>query len=727
VLILALLLLIGLMLAVCLFTATSPLEKAAYALLFALTAVPFVVINFAVLTARPIGPSTVFVTAALAFAALAWPTVRRLRQFARPKLTAGEIVAAGVALAVAVFSWFYYTNSEFLLSLASYLQRGEAKCFYMLTFKLLAALNPDGPLPLKQIYGIISTPGNAMFTATLVPALGEQTFRVLYAFFQLALFLFTYLLVVNWTGRVWLGLAAALFATLNPYALSVEVLDRNNMALALSAALFYTVFRFPTKTLLHGLLWGVTAGVGLRFLPLTFALPILVCYGLEKARPKAYAFFLLGFAVAFPFNIPHLFDNGFASIGEATPPWTLLGQALAGQWRTPFAPYPNYLLYPINALNHFGYLLAALIVLGLVEMARTERRRLLLLGLLFLPTYVVLAAQRNWLEQDKLRILLTAFLPLAVWAAYGLRALADRKRLAWNVGTLAITAIALFGSMQLLKNYATPVETGTYDRKLLYQRDTAEYHHFYRRAFAAVPWTPHYGRLWFKLDLSRKAEEERNVRSTLFASDGTTPPTTNARVNDWFAARPAQRIVERPYGATFKNLRLDLEKLVTQPDAAVSLVEAAPDVFVDLENKKDLLDFYFKAAPVTWQKEKLPLAVMIGKPELASLRELYLDLNAFVGFGRDEDGFERVNVVNLMLKPERRDAGLRTGLTALPQFDERPEIILRVPTDITVIVRNWLIDGENGSPHRIDSWRIRFTPDGQPRADFFYLEPESYL
>ena len=65
--------------------------------------------------------------------------------------------------------------------LASYLQRGEAECFYMQTFSFVPGLNPDlnGP-QVWEAYNIISTPGNTLFTTTFMAVFGLHSFLCFY-------------------------------------------------------------------------------------------------------------------------------------------------------------------------------------------------------------------------------------------------------------------------------------------------------------------------------------------------------------------------------------------------------------------------------------------------------------------------------------------------------------------------------------------------------------------
>ena len=75
--------------------------------------------------------------------------------------------------------------------------------------------------------------------------------------------------------------------------------------------------------------------------------------------------------------------------------------------------------------------------------------------------------------------------------------------------------------------------------------------------------------------------------------------------------------------------------------------------------------------------------------------ELMIDLNAFVGFGADTYGFEQVNAVHF-LHPSRRRTATRQPLLALPQQDPSPLLRLKVPSDVRILVRNWLVDLRDG-------------------------------
>lgn len=724
--ILILLLIVGFFLSTYLIREASPVERVAYTLLGAVTVVPFLAINVALAGSLYITRELLLGISVGLLLLLSVHAYHYLRGIKPPKVERRQWIVLAAGALVGVGSAFYYSNAEVLYALGSYLQTGKSGCFTMQTFKLVQGLNPGRDAgQVREIYSIISTPGNALFTGSLMPVLGTHTFHFLYVLFQLNLFFFIYLLLRPWTGRLWILLGVALFAVANPYVLSVEILDRNAMALSLGAALLHTLFKYPDKALLHGALLGVTAGTGLRFLPLCLWVPLLLQYAARRARWQGYALAGAAFAVVFAFNLPHLQYHGFHSMGEARPFYELFFTALWDQPRTPFVPFPNFSYYLVHLLSCWGFLAAALVLFGAALTLARHRLRFVQLTLIFAVPYLVLVAQPDWLEMDKARILICSLLPLLLLAGIGLSTLAERiNKLKFNLGYIAAVAVVIAIYLMMIRVEGVP-DPGTYTRKPVYQRETGRYMDFYRGQFASANLLPDYGRLFFKTDLKRKGRADRIITARLFGPGG-----SQAGANKWVEAwlppaknhPPAKKVLSTRY----VNLSIDLERLVRSPHQSVAVLQEAGETFLDLEKKKDLLDIYYKAVDVSWMKQELPLVIMPDKPELALLGELYLDLNAFAGLGRDADGFERVNIISYRVLPGKRAQGLASSMTALPQQDRKPLVVLRVPEDITVVVRNWVVNASEGVPYRVDAWRITLC-QGKPRVEFFCQEPESYL
>jgi len=716
--------LVGYLLAARLFRDTGLLERLAWTVLFSMVVVQWVVFNISVMGDVYITGTVVGISGLCVLALLVLHAWRHPVRLSLPAPDTRQVTVLAATAAVSVFAAMYYTNAEFLLSLPTYFATAETKCFYMQTFKVVGDLNPAvAPQAIQDMYGVISTPGNALFTAGLMPGLGIHTFHVLYVAFNALVFLFTYLLLRRWTGRHLVPLVVALFAVFNPCALSIEVLDRNFIALALSAALLYACVAHRDRVILHGFLFGIAAGTGLRFLPLTLALPVALLYRSNGRGWASYVLFLATAAGVFAFNIPHLEHHGFHSLGETQGLWGLFLAALDGLPRTPLMPYPNAVLYLLNGLGFLGFLVGALVLTGALDTWRAHPRRFASMVLIVAPTYLVLSLQRDWIEGDKLRILLWVFLPVMVFLASGLRATFRLSGIGRNLATFALSLALVIGVHAGLGQVETRADTGTYQRKPRYQTEAPAYVDFLKRHFRQAGLLPDYGRLFQKGDLARKDRARRIVQETLFGGEGRSMAWTDRWLSPDGQPGPAPRQPD----ARFVDLRIDLEKLVTDPDRAVALGKGPADRFVDLEDEDHLLDVYHKQIRVSWQPEPLPVTVLTGKPEYGILGELDVDLNAFISFGPDEDGFERVNLVPYHVVESRRPEAVRTAMTALPQSDREPVVVLRVPLDTRILIRNWLLDAVSNVPFRVDGWAIALDGAGRPQVRFYPFEPESYL
>ncbi|MDP7113178.1 MAG: hypothetical protein QGH45_14490, partial [Myxococcota bacterium] len=495
-------------------------ERLGYALILAVGAPPLVTSILALGLSR-------HVTAGLAwgvmlgllalFAALHGAT--RLRHLRLPRPGADDALVAILTVAVGAAAAVHYTDAELLLNLAAYLDTGEAKCFYMQTFELTAGLaaGAAGPRP-ELFFDIINTPGNTLFTAGLMPVLGLHTFRILYVALAVALFLFVRLLAAELTGRRGIATAVALFAVANPYTLSIEVLDRNLIALALSAVLWHAVRVQPRSHLLHGLIFGALAGSGLRFLPVIHLAPLLAMYAAGRARPRGYLTFGGAALAVAAINLPHLARHGLHSLGESEPLWRLVLVAITEHSRTPFLPYPNAELYALNLLGHLGLAVAAAVLVGAVVAWRRDRALAASLVWIVAVPFVVLACQRDWLEGEKLRILLCGGLAWILWLALGLDHLFRRGRPGRRLAA-ATAALAAVGGIWLgLAHVDARADIETYVRKPLYQTETPAYVTQLREAFAPLTLLPGYHRPFLKLQYPRKRQVARSIRANLFGA-----------------------------------------------------------------------------------------------------------------------------------------------------------------------------------------------------------------
>lgn len=719
------------------------LERMGSAVFFTLAVVPFLVLNLALASNSYITEGLITRTAI--FTILLFGLLSFLKS--RKKIQAKgippahnlkeEITVLIILMLVSLFSLLYYSNSEFILSLGSYLLKGDASCFAMQTLRTSPLLNPEflaSGLRYK-FYDIICIPGNTLFTASLLPVFKLESFRAAYLLFNGMLFLFTYLLTRRLVGKQSIALIVAAFAVFNPYILSVEVLDRNIMSLALSAFMFYLLIEHKNKPLLQGLVFGLLSGTGLRFLPLLFCLPIFMLYHRQGKRPRDYLIFILGFAVTFAFNIPHLFYHGFSSLKEDASSLSLFIEAYTSWKRTPFLPLPNLLFYLVNILNFWGCLVCGIILFGAANLLKKDRTLFIISLCMFLPILLVLSWQRSWVEGDKYRIIIEAFLPLFIFLAYGIKNIFVKRYSLKKSSVLFICLLLPFIFLGLLNIADFQADDAFYLRRRLYQRESREYHLLAKNLILRPGILPNYERLSSKLDLKRKRIDEKLTFRSLFLRQEL-PGALKFRLfySGWreyfanprclYAALPEKR--NAPAG-DYVYLEIDFAQLVKEARSGVKVLKDADIAALDLENEDGLFDVYYSPLSVPWQENILPVCILLNKDNLQYLKELSIELNAFVSAGKDDNGFDIVNSVNYQLNPGLFETALRTGLRAFPLYAEENKMIFRVPRDMKIIIKNWLINGENGAPYKLDSWRIEIKANGKCQAAFFYNEPESYL
>jgi hypothetical protein len=693
------------------------LERVAYALLFTLAAVPLVAYQAALALPAFLSQGLLAAVSALFLLGLAWPSWKAGRALLPPRPEPWELGVLTLGLGLAGFTWLHHNDAELWLSLGSYLQTDKAKCFYMQTLSFVPELNAGrDPGMVRRAYEIISTPGNSLFTASWMAVLGPWTFKALQSAFHLLLFLFGTLLLQRWTGARVLAVVVSGFAVLNPYTTWIEVLDRNVYVLAASPALLYTVLVHRERALLHGLMLGLIGGLGLRFLPLLFASSIALLY-LEQRQPwRRWLLMAAGVVLAFAFELPHLQHHGFHSMGEA--------QALPGLLtglRTPLLPYATGVYTLLFALSKLGWILAAVALYGAGCLLRERRALGVALSLMVLLPLVVLAGQRDWIEHDKSRIFVMSLWPVLCFVAWGGKAMLTRQGWGRRTLWLAASLTAVIGLDRGLRQTRAEVDLASLDRKPVYQSESEAYLSLLRSAFAPVGPLPR----WLLADKARWAHKRAKAQLVAAAmiSDGSNP-----WIARWFPdALPQAPEPLGPEGDPgWLELSVDLERLVTDPERAVSFGPTEQRRLVDYATPERLFDIHHKEVDVSWQAQPLPVTVLAQRPDIQALREVYLNLNAFSTLERDELGFQKVNLVSHSVLPTLRQAGLATAMTALPWSQREPVVHLRIPADMRVVVRNWVVNTAEGVPHRIDGWIIE--RDGErPRVRFFYGEPESYL
>lgn len=221
---------------------TSLLERIGLTLFLWLSVVPFVNINCVFFNGKYISNSLTILNSILVIIFLGC-----LIFYSRGKNKLDKSIPWGVsktdftvliiAVLTAIIMLYYHSNKEFLFSLGVYFKETGVECFFKETFRTSIDLNPQRILALKT-YEINCAPANILPTSIFLPIFKFYSFKIAYVLFIFLIFIFTYLLINKLNRSKFIGLLTAIFAILNPYMLSVEVLHRNVMALAVSGILF---------------------------------------------------------------------------------------------------------------------------------------------------------------------------------------------------------------------------------------------------------------------------------------------------------------------------------------------------------------------------------------------------------------------------------------------------------------------------------------------------------
>jgi len=469
-------------------------------------------------------------------------------------------------------------------------------------------------------------------------------------------------------------------------------------------------------------------------LPLTFALPILLHYGLRRAPAKAYPLFLLGGALTWAFNIPHLSHHGLHALNPHANLASSLITAFTAVPRTPFLPYPNFVFYFMKSVHALGLAGAALALVGAVQLLRRDWKLLLTMVLFILPTYGVLAAQLEWIEGDKPRIFLTVWMPLMILLGAGLDATMRRAEWRRNLAVSAAATLTVGLVFLGLGKVHGQLEHSIYEQGLIYQRESPAFAQHQREHFGHLPLLPDYSQLTRKLHLGRKRAEQNLVAHTLFAN----PVPGTAPLNPWVEHAIQPATIPEPANPELSDryvaFALDPELLLGSGQGAVTLLAQDASVDIDLSRPDQLDDLYFARKTVSWQDQDLLVAVRPKAREIRALGELFIELNGDNDFwggmvgpiaqsGRIDDlpGPFRTEHLSPYALPGGAEPRPAHALSSSPRM-----ITMRVPADLRVIVRYLVLNGVIGDIYRISSWSIDLNEES-PGVEYHFGEPEGYL
>jgi len=261
-------------------------------------------------------------------------------------------------------------------------------------------------------------------------------FRLIYALLAALCLLFGVRLARHFCPRPSLALLAAALSLCNPYVLKIVILDENVMAMAFATAALALALE-GGALVTAGLALGITLGIRHVDAPLAITLALLI-----PRRPRELLALFVPATIALvpcflhhqftygsPFSHEHFIDEVFQATPHSLFGWEfgytgLLNIPFAEQWvRTPYNPFPTSLYYPLNVASHLGSLLCALALLGGIVLVRRHQKLAWALLAWALPLYALLAVLENWMDPNKMGLILCLFPLLTAAFAAGLTAL----------------------------------------------------------------------------------------------------------------------------------------------------------------------------------------------------------------------------------------------------------------------------------------------------------------
>lgn len=353
--------------------------------------------------------------------------------------------------------------------------------------------------------------GPSVFVANFMALFGFPGFRILHATFGLLTGWFGFHLGNRVFGRPLAGLLVSVLLALNPWALSIPLLDENIMGLALGTVLFFFLLEKPTEWLFAGVTFGLFLGI--RHVGI-LSIPALVVAAALSSSKDHYRWpgldrwvgtgrwvnvAITGVATAL-FSIPWIFIHTMAyirgrelyeSFVSMHPyPHSILGIDFPFQgllsWpfldapvRSPYNGFPTLVSFPLAMLRTWGTAMVALVPLGLVWKFKRHKGLFVVGALWALPQFAMLMVMANWVQPNKMGVFLCFSQPVVLAIVGGVialwEALVGREDLAgWTLSipgalsTAAVTLVLLLAGQWAVADYEAPLDHRNFGARVEY-------------------------------------------------------------------------------------------------------------------------------------------------------------------------------------------------------------------------------------------------------------------
>lgn len=312
--------------------------------------------------------------------------------------------------------------------------------------------------------------GNTALISPFVALYKLLGFRIFYSVIMLLIAIFGFLTTEEVTKKRIMPFIGAVLFVFNPFVLSAPLANENLIAFALISAIVWLAIK-KLNIFLVGFLFGLLCGV--RDVSVFFAFALFYAfhwhYNISFKDYKKWLIIISGFLIAvFPYALWHYIAFGNILANESAAAfWPVVHKFLGIRFvyygllnfpfneyivRTMHNPYPAFLLFPFFLIRNFGLLLLSFAFLGALFLYRHHNHISRFLLLLFLPLYLFLSIQENWLEPNKMTYLFLVFTPILLFCLSGMEFLFTNKKMMRNILILATCLILLAAFFYSAKN-----------------------------------------------------------------------------------------------------------------------------------------------------------------------------------------------------------------------------------------------------------------------------------
>lgn len=327
--------------------------------------------------------------------------------------------------------------------------------------------------------------------------------RLLYALMMTLIPLFCFLITQKIFKNFILS-TSSMFLILLPSLFNLQLSDGNIIALMISLLMVYLILKRANYGMI-GAIFGLLIGV--RHIAVLFIIPILFWLYFEKERKRKLINFSVWATIAsLPWLIHHqlAFGNIFAHeiIYQFGPNlhqflwWKFNFNGLLNYpfynyiVRTPYNAFPTFLLFPATLIKDLGLIIIAFTLLGFVYLFYKKRKLAILLILWFVPLYLLLSVQENWLQPNKMNYIITIFGPLIIWCIAGIKWLFSDYRNKLKI-CLFIVFIILGGTfIKTIQFIDTPEDQRLYEEYPTLVKETKGIYSFEKEKYNQINLLP---------------------------------------------------------------------------------------------------------------------------------------------------------------------------------------------------------------------------------------------